>query len=68
MIKSRSMRWVWHVAHTGKMELQRGHRWECHKEEAQYEDIDIDWIILRRILERETGMVWTGLTWALVKW
>jgi hypothetical protein len=53
MIKSRSMRWAGHVAHMGKKGLHIGHRWECRKEKAHYEDIDIGWrIILRRILER----------------
>jgi hypothetical protein len=39
-----------------------GYWWESQKERDHYEDQDVDrWTILKWILERQDGMVWTVL-------
>jgi hypothetical protein len=49
MIKSRRMRWTGHVARMGR----RG-----EKERDHYEDQKVgEWTMLKRILEREDGVV-----------
>jgi hypothetical protein len=38
--------------------------WESQKERDDYEDQDFGgWIILKWILERQVGVVWTELVW-----
>jgi hypothetical protein len=38
--------------------------WENQRERDHYEDKDVGvWIILRRILERWDGVMWTRLVW-----
>jgi hypothetical protein len=62
MIKSRRMGWAGHVARMG--EKRNAYRILVGKPERkrQLENLDVDGrIILRRILERLDGMVWTGL-------
>jgi hypothetical protein len=39
-------------------------RWESQKERDYYEDLDLGgWIILKRILEKQDGIVWTEFIW-----
>jgi hypothetical protein len=41
--------------------------WESQKERDHFEDQDVvGWTILKWILEREDGMIWTGLIWLRV--
>jgi hypothetical protein len=41
-----------------------GYWWEIQKQREHQEDQDLcGWIILRRILERQNRVVWTGLVW-----
>jgi hypothetical protein len=41
-----------------------GYWWESQKERDHWEDQDVgEWTILKWILERENGVVWTGLIW-----
>jgi hypothetical protein len=41
-----------------------GYRWESQKERDHYKDQDVGgWIILKWILERQGGVVWTELIW-----
>jgi hypothetical protein len=41
-----------------------GYWWENQKERHRYEDQDVGrWIILKWILKRGDGMVWTGSNW-----
>jgi hypothetical protein len=64
MIKSRRMRWAEHVARIGRRGMDIGYWWESQKERDHYEDQDVGgWTILKLILEREDGMVWTGSNW-----
>jgi hypothetical protein len=64
MMKSRWMRWAGHVARI------REPRNACRilvrkpKGKSYYEDQDVGgWTILKWILERYDGMVWTGSIW-----
>jgi hypothetical protein len=44
-----------------------GFWWQSQKERYHFEDPDMGWrIILRWILERYDGVVWTGLIWLRV--
>jgi hypothetical protein len=41
-----------------------GYRWKSRKEGDHWEDKDAGgWTILKWILERYNGMVWSGLIW-----
>jgi hypothetical protein len=64
VIKSSSMRWVGHVAHTGgarssyKISVgksERKNHFEDHGEDGR--------IILELILEKQNGKLWTGFNW-----
>jgi hypothetical protein len=56
MIKSRRMRWTWHVAGMGKRNAYRI-LVENRKEGDHWEDQDVGgWTILKWILERYDGM------------
>jgi hypothetical protein len=64
MIKWRRMRWAGHVARMG--EKRNAYRISVGESEGRdhSEDQDVGgWIILKWILERQDGMVWTGLIW-----
>jgi hypothetical protein len=44
--------------------MRIGYWWESQSERDHLEDQDIgEWILLRWILERKDGVVWTGLIW-----
>jgi hypothetical protein len=40
-----------------------GFWWKIQKERDHYEDMDVDAIILKRVLEKYDGVVWNGLIW-----
>jgi hypothetical protein len=62
MIKSMRMRWAGHVARTGRRGMHIGCWWVSQKERDHQEDQDVHGcIVLKWILEREDGVVWTGL-------
>jgi hypothetical protein len=64
MVKSRRVRWAAHVALMGRRETSIGYWWVSQRERDHYEDQDVvGWIILRWILQRSDGVVWTGLVW-----
>jgi hypothetical protein len=48
----------------GPKELHTGFRWESQKEREDLKELDVDGrIMLRWILEKVYGVVWTGLIW-----
>jgi hypothetical protein len=62
MINSRRMRWAEHVARTG--EKRNAYRILVGKPDGRehYENQDVsEWIILKWMLERYNGVVWTEL-------
>jgi hypothetical protein len=64
MIMSKRMRWAERVARMG---LHIGYWWESQKEREHYEDQDVGGCtILRRILERQDWVVWTGSMWVWI--
>jgi hypothetical protein len=64
MIKETKMRWAEHVALTGRRGIHIGFRRESRKERDRYEDLDVDGRIkLKRILDKENGVVFIGLIW-----
>jgi hypothetical protein len=46
----------------GEAELNIGYCWENQKEEGVCR-----WIILKWVLERQDGVVWTGLIWLRIR-
>jgi hypothetical protein len=61
MIKSRRMRWAGHVARMGRRGIHIGYWRESQKERGHCKDQAVGgWAILKYILERQDGMVWTG--------
>jgi hypothetical protein len=58
MIKSRRMRWAWHVAHVGTREVHITFWCDSQKEEDHLEDQDVGEKIIKYILDR---MGWNGL-------
>jgi hypothetical protein len=59
MIKSKRIKCVGHVVRTGRMHI--GVLRENEKERRHYEDLYVvGWIILKQILEKHDGVVWTG--------
>jgi hypothetical protein len=45
-----------------------GYWWESQKERDHWEDKDVgEWTILKWILERQDGTVWTGLIWHTIR-
>jgi hypothetical protein len=64
MIKSRRMRWAGQVAHMRQNKTHIGFWWKPQKERAQEEDQDVERrIMLKLVLEKEDGVVWTGFFW-----
>jgi hypothetical protein len=64
IIKSRWMRWAGHVARMGRKGTRIDYWWESPRERDHKEEQDVGvWIILRRILERWDGVMWSGLVW-----
>jgi hypothetical protein len=64
MIKSRRIKWTGHIARTGRRRMHIRFWWESQKEIDHWEYLDVgDRIILKWIIERKDGVVWTGLIW-----
>jgi hypothetical protein len=64
VIKSRRMRWTGHVAGMGREEVHTGFGWRNLRERDHLEDAGVDGrIILRWILRKWDGGVWTGSSW-----
>jgi hypothetical protein len=64
ILKSKRMRWAGHVARMGRRATLIDYWWESQTERDHKEDQDVDgWIILRCILEKWDGVMWTGLVW-----
>jgi hypothetical protein len=61
MVKWRIMIWIEHLAHMGQRGMRLGFWWERQKDRdhLEYEDIG-GRMILKWILERHDGMMWTG--------
>jgi hypothetical protein len=52
----------------GRRGMHVGYCWESQKEREHWEDQDVgEWTILRWILERYDGVVWTGFIWLRIR-
>jgi hypothetical protein len=52
----------------GKRETYIGHCWQRQKERDHNEEQGVhEWIILTWIMERNDGVVWTGLAWLRIR-
>jgi hypothetical protein len=64
IIKSRRIDLAGHVARMGEKRKLIDYWWESQRERDHWEGQDVGgWIILRGILERLDGVMWTGLVW-----
>ena len=61
--KSRSMKWVGHVARTGRRAMHTGFRWGNRKEKDHMEDLSADGRIMKLIWRKQDGMTCGGLIW-----
>jgi hypothetical protein len=58
------MRWAGHVARMGRKGMHIRYWWESQTERDHYEDQDAgEWTILKWILERQDGVVWSASMW-----
>jgi hypothetical protein len=62
MIKSRRMRLAGNVAPMGRREMHIAYWSESQEKSLKDQDVG-GWIILKWMLERYDGVVWTGLIW-----
>jgi len=68
VIKSRRMRWAWHVARMGEERGCIGSWLGDRRERYHWGDLDIDgWIILGWISRRLDVGIWTGLGWSRIE-
>jgi hypothetical protein len=68
VIKSRRMRWVWHVARVGWREVCTGCCWGNLRERDHWGDPGVDGrIILGWIFRKWDVMVWIGLGWLRIE-
>jgi hypothetical protein len=64
IMKSRRIRWAGNVARMGRIGMRIGFWWESRMEIDHREYLEVGGrIVLRWILERQDGVVWTGLIW-----
>jgi len=62
------MRWVGHVAHTGRGEVYTGFRWGNLRERDHLEDLGVDGrIILRWIFRKWDAEPWNGSGWLRIR-
>jgi hypothetical protein len=63
-MKPGRMRWTWHIANMGQKRNAYRFWWKSQKERDHQEDLDVGGsVILRWILEKQYGILWTGLIW-----
>jgi hypothetical protein len=64
MVKSRRMRWAGNVAQMGRGEVFTGFWWGNLRERDDWQDPDVDGVIILRWIFRKLDMgVRTGLSW-----
>jgi hypothetical protein len=64
VIKSRTMRWVGHVARMGNGEVHRGIWWGSLMEGDHLDGLGVDGrITVKWIFNKWDGEAWTGLIW-----
>jgi hypothetical protein len=64
VIKSRRIRWAWHVARIGRVEVRTGYWWG-NEGRGNLEDPGVDGRI-GCIFRKWNGRIWTGLIWLRV--
>ena len=68
VIKSRRMRWAWHVARMGLERGCIGSWWGNRREGDHWGDLGVDgWIILGWISKKWDVGIWTGLGWPRIE-
>jgi hypothetical protein len=68
MIELRRRRGIRNAARMGRRGMHIEFRWESQKERHPYEDVGVNGrIILKWILEKYDGEVWTGLIWFRIR-
>jgi hypothetical protein len=67
MIKSRRMRWAGHVARMREKRNAYRILVESQKDRDHHEYLDVGRrVLLKRIVEKYDGVVWTGLIWLMI--